>query len=92
MIQVREQDRGLAKMVRKDVHDKKEEERQALETHIQASLANNHQEELKELELRYLHRVKQLGQGHRAALSNIQVDVVYSAQQLYDGHKFIAFS
>ena len=73
LIQVREQDRGLAQRVREGVHNKKKRERHVLENHLQANLANAHQEELRQLEARYLSRVKQLGQGHRAAEIMMQV-------------------
>ncbi len=73
LIQVREQDRGLARRVRDGVHSKKEKERCVLDIHYQASLANAHQRELRELERRYLSRVEQFGIGHRDAQNSMKV-------------------
>lgn len=73
LIQVREQDRGLARRVRQGVHGKRELEKCILESHLQAALASDHQRELRELEARYLAKTGELGQAHRAAQNTMQV-------------------
>lgn len=59
--------------MRQGVYSRKELERLALEAHIRAKCASDHQRELKELEARYLSRINELGEGHRAAQSSRQV-------------------
>lgn len=73
LLQVREQDRCLAQRMREGVNTRKERERCLLESHVAASLASAHQKELRDLENRYLSRVKSMGQGHRAAQEKMEV-------------------
>jgi hypothetical protein len=73
LIQVRQQDKGLAHKIRHDVLNKKEQERQCLEAHLRANWACSHQKKLKELEARYLSTVEELGRGHREAQNVEQV-------------------
>lgn len=73
LLQVREQERGLARRMCQDVQSKRDDEKRLLDYHIQASLANAYQEELKQLEAHYSARIGQMGQGHRAAEQVMQV-------------------
>lgn len=73
LVQVRQQERSFARKMCKDVQSKRDNERRLLDSHIQASLANAYQEELKQLEAHYSSRVGQMGQGHRAAQQVMQV-------------------
>ena len=73
LIQVRQQDKGLAHKVRQDVQCKKLQEQRLLEAHLRANLANCHQKKLKELEVHFLSRVGEFGRGHREAQSMVQV-------------------
>ncbi len=73
IIQVREQDRGLAGRVRTNVQIKRDVKKTVLETHLQENLASAQQKELRELEAQLISKVGELGEGHRAALDNMQV-------------------
>ena len=73
LIQVREQEKTFAKRVRNSVKTKKQEERTAIEEHLQAVLAASEQAELQELRARYESRQKHIGQGHREAEHIVQV-------------------
>ena len=72
-MQVREQDKSLAHRVRRGVHEEREEERRMLESQLRTVLASAGQQELRDLEARYLAQVGEVGRGHRAAQSDIQV-------------------
>ena len=73
LLEVREQERSFAKKVRDNVRTKKQEERRAMEEHLQAMLAASQEAELRELEAHYQARQKQIGQGHRQAQHVTQV-------------------
>ena len=73
ILQVREQDRGLAGKTRTNVQIKREVEKAVLDTHLQENMANTQQKELRELEAQLISKVGELGEGHRAALNNMQV-------------------
>ena len=73
ILQVREQDRGLASKTRTNVQVKRDVEKAVLKTHLQENLANAQQKELRELEAQLISKVGELGEGHRAALNSMQV-------------------
>lgn len=67
IIQVREQDRGLAYKLRQEINDKKELERRALQERLQDNYANAHHKKMKDLELHYFARMEELGMAHKEA-------------------------
>jgi len=67
LVQVREQERSLARQLRERVRNKRDSERRLLQQHVDTVLAETHQGELKDLEEKYLSRVNVVGQGHRDA-------------------------
>ena len=75
LVQVREQEKSLARQLRERVKNKRESERKVLKEHVDAALAETHEAELRELESKYLSRVGSVGQGHRDAQ---QINKVHS--------------
>ena len=73
LLQVREQDRGLAHKVRQGVQRKRNLEKYVHETHLRAALAGAQQRKLDELEACYEARMGELGLGHRTADAEEQV-------------------
>ena len=73
LLQVREQERSFAKKVRNNVRTKKQEERRAMEEHLEAVLAASREAELRELEAHYQSRQRQIGRGHKEAQHITQV-------------------
>ena len=78
LLQVREQERGLARKMCKNVQARKENEQKALDEQIEALLAKESQQELRQLESLYNSRVRQMGKGHRDAYRISQVCIMSS--------------
>ena len=78
LLQVREQERGLAHTVRSGVQREREMERATLEAHLREALADAQQRELSELEACYQARVGELGKGHKAALDHLEVSIKWN--------------
>ena len=76
LLEVREQEKNFARKVRDNVKAKREEEKRAVEEHLQAVLAASEEAELRELEACYQCRQKQIGQGHKQAQHIIEVCVI----------------
>jgi len=73
LLQVREQERGLAREMCSRVQARKENEQQAQEAQMRAHLAKSSLKELEDLEYLYRNRMREFGKGHRDARDTAQV-------------------
>ena len=80
LLQVREQERGLAREMCDRVQARKENEQRAQEAQMRAHLAKENLKELENLESLYRNRMKQFGKGH--------MDACHAAQVMRNTYKF----
>lgn len=73
LLQVREQEKGLARKICRNVQARKENEHRARDEQLNTLLAKESQKELEGLESLYSSRLRQMGKGHRDAYSVSQV-------------------